>query len=100
MEIRGSTVTSSLSETSLTETVRPRRGRRGQPHPIRGKPGQPVVERAKSPVIVSASPVLKTTPGREMEGKDTADTPPAKKTPGAVRTSKITPKQPPRKKKQ
>ncbi|VDM75266.1 unnamed protein product [Strongylus vulgaris] len=67
MGARGSSINTVLSESIRSEEPRPRRGRRGHPAAAKVKPGQPIEERAKSPVVVSASPKRLTTPGPEME---------------------------------
>ncbi|CAJ0589658.1 unnamed protein product [Cylicocyclus nassatus] len=94
MDARGSSINTNLSE-STTEDVRPKRGRRGHPAAVKVKPGQAIEERARSPVVVSASPKRMATPGPEVEEDNNGDTPPTKRTPGFVKTTKITPKQPP-----
>ncbi|KAK6758909.1 hypothetical protein RB195_016253 [Necator americanus] len=99
---RGSSTdaTDSGSIAAAAAEVRPRRGRRGKPAVVKVSEDQPIIERAGSPVIVSASPTMSETPNRGLQDDSSCTPPPAKRTPGAIKTGKITPKAaPPRKKK-
>ncbi|KAL6729699.1 hypothetical protein Aduo_000732 [Ancylostoma duodenale] len=94
-ELRGSTINMDESDTSPEDmpTKRARRGRGA----TKVAAGQPIIERAKSPVIVGDAPQVTTvtTPSSKKQDDNTYDTPPAKRTPGEIKCSKFTPKEAP-----